>query len=117
MVNWDGEVHSKVEPWYDKKLFSIGDFNFTLGGAAISTGTIVGIALAVFAICSYISWRKRKEIAKAGVAVRESFRKSSASLRASIRKSFRGGQGIEQDGSREIFAITSPKNLTNDKDQ
>ena len=116
MVNWDGEVISKVEPWYDEKLFSIGDFDFTLGGAAISSGAIVGIALAVFAVCSYISWKKRKALAEGAVAVRASFRRGSAKLRASLRKSFGKGEvGIEQDGSQEIFGTTSPKNITNDK--
>ena len=118
-LNWDGELLSKIEPWYDKNLFKIGDFDFTLGEAAISSGTIIVLSFIGFAIFSYISWRKRKAIAAGAVAVRASFRKSSASMRASFRKSFAGGgpKKIESDGTREIFAIVSPKDLTNDANQ
>jgi hypothetical protein len=50
-------------PWYDDKLFSVDDFDFTIGDALISTGVIIGLSAIGFAISSYIAWRKRKAIA------------------------------------------------------
>ena len=32
-VSWDGEVISTDKPWYDQKLFSIGDFKVDAGEA------------------------------------------------------------------------------------
>jgi len=64
-TNWEGEVVPDG-PWYDKELFSLGGVDVTAGDAAIGTGVLIAIILIVVAICMFISWRKRKEIA-AGV--------------------------------------------------
>ena len=61
-VDWNGDVVPDG-PWYDHKLFSIGDFKVTGKTAAIGSGTIIAIAFVSCGICSFISYRKRKTIA------------------------------------------------------
>jgi hypothetical protein len=60
VTNWDGEKVVLNKPWIDKVLFKIGDIEITAKDAVIGAGGIVGIVLAVVAVCAFISWRKRK---------------------------------------------------------
>lgn len=75
-TNWEGEVVPKG-PWYDKELFNIGGTSVTAGDVAVGTVILIIVILIVVAVCMFISWRKRKEIA-AGV------RRLSSKIRASI---------------------------------
>lgn len=61
-TNWEGEV-IPPGPWIDKELFCVGETCVTAGDAVIGTGVLIVIILVVVAICAFISWRKRKEIA------------------------------------------------------
>jgi len=81
-VDWNGDVIPDG-PWFDHKLFSIGDFDVTGKDAAIGTGTLVAIILVAVGICSIISYRKRKSIAiharrLSSVAMRVSSRVASS---------------------------------------
>ena len=71
--------------WIDETLFSVGDFDVTAKHAIISSGAILVIALVIFAICSYIAYRKREVIAvearRLSVAARSSFRRMSTSVK------------------------------------
>lgn len=63
-VNWDGEVVAE-EPWYDKELFKLNGSKITPINAAIFTGgTILIMAGIITACCSFIAYRKRKELAR-----------------------------------------------------
>ena len=62
-IDWNGNVIPD-EPWYDKTLFTIDDFEVSTGlFAGASAATIVIIASIIFAICSYLAYRKRKLLA------------------------------------------------------
>jgi hypothetical protein len=60
-VDWNGDA-VPAGPWYDNKLFSVGDFEVTGKTAAIGTGAIVAIIVVSCAVCSFISYRERKSI-------------------------------------------------------
>merc|ERR1712166_1127679 len=78
-VSWDGEVIAANKPWFDKKLFAIGDFEVNAGEAAQASGGLmitIGIAIG---ICMAIAHRKRHKIA---VEVR----RMSSVVRNSIRR-------------------------------
>ena len=81
MCNWDGEKVNKTDKWYDKKLFSIGDFDVTTGDVAIGSGTLALIIVVSVLIFMYISWRNRKKIAATAVRVSIAVRKSTKKIR------------------------------------
>ena len=84
-VNWDNECIDINEPWYDKKLFKLSDFDFTIGAVAVmATSTIIIIVLVAFAISSFIAWRKRKAIAAGARRMSASFRRMSRRLSTSV---------------------------------
>ena len=62
-MDWDGNVIPN-EKWYDKTMFTINDFEVTTGYfAAGSASFIILISGIVFAICSFVAYRKRKLLA------------------------------------------------------
>ena len=80
-VSWDGEVIKTDEPWYDKKLFSIGHFKVQAGEAAqASAGLMIFVGI-IIGICMAIAHRKRKRIAievrRMSSVVRNSIRRMS----------------------------------------
>ena len=63
-VTWEGTVVPKG-PWYEKTLFSIGEYEVTTGKLLIGGGTIAGIVIGiVVCICLACGWWKRKQLAK-----------------------------------------------------
>jgi hypothetical protein len=83
-VNWDKECINKNKPWYDKTLFKVSDFDFTIGDAVLATSTIIIVACIAFAISSYIAWKKRKAIAAGARRMSASIRRMSTRLRESF---------------------------------
>lgn len=91
-INWEGEEIPEG-PWIDRELFKIGDISITNKDVVIGTGTIIIIVLVVFGICSYISWRKRKEIAQGVRRLSTAVRRLSTRIRKSI--SGKGNEDIK----------------------
>jgi hypothetical protein len=83
-VNWDGDCVRMNTPWYDDKLFTVKDFDFTIGDALLTTMTIIVLSAIGFAISSYIAWRKRKAIAAGARRMSASIKRASIRLRDSI---------------------------------
>ena len=65
-------------------MFTISDFDFTIGDAVLATSTIIIIIAVAFVISSYIAWRKRKAIAAGARRVSTTIRRMSTRLRNSI---------------------------------
>lgn len=96
-VNWDGDCVTTMKPWYDDKLFTISDFDFTIGDAILSTVILIVLGAIGFAISSYIAWRKRKAIAAGARRMSASIKRASMRLRDSvIGKTNKVAQGDEE---------------------
>lgn len=67
------------QPWFDKKLFSIGDFKVNAGEAAQASGGLMIVLGIIIGICMAISYRKRHKIAHEA-------RRLSSVVRNSIRR-------------------------------
>lgn len=106
-TNWDGEVIPEG-PWVDKELFCVGDACVTAGDAVIGTATLIIIILVVVAICMFISYRKRKEIAAGARRLSSYAVRASQKLRASM-----AGKRPEETGDPNFKA--NPKDITKDK--
>jgi len=102
--DFDGVCINVTEAWHDKTLFKIGDFNVTTGTITATGGVLIAIGVIVFAICSYISWKKRKEIASGARRASDYVRRASTALRASI-----SGRPAEQQA-----AASNKDNFVND---
>lgn len=85
VVNWEGDCVATNQPWYDKSLFKVQDFSFTIGDAVVSTVVIIVLGVIAFLISSYIAWRKRKAIAAGARRMSASIKRASLRLRDSIR--------------------------------
>ena len=83
-VDWNGDV-VPAGPWYDHKLFTIGDFEVKAKEVAIGTGTIVIIVIVSCGICSFISYRKRKSIAIHARRLSSVARRASSRIASSVR--------------------------------
>ena len=59
MVSWTGEVVKVDEPWYDRKLFSIADFDVTSGDVAAGSGVTMVIIGIVIGIVMAVTYRSR----------------------------------------------------------
>lgn len=108
-MNWEGEVIPDG-PWVDKELFCVGDNCVTAGDAVIGTGVLIVIILIVVAICAFISWRKRKEIAAGARRLSSYAVRASQKLRASM-----AGKRPEETGDPN--EKVNPKDITGDKNQ
>ena len=62
-VSWTGEVVKDDEPWYDRKLFTIADFEVTSGDVAKGSGAFLVFIGVIVGICMAITYRKRHKIA------------------------------------------------------
>jgi len=65
-------------------LFSVGDFDFTIGDAVGVSVTVIILASLGFAISSYIAWRKRKAIAAGARRMSQSIKRASMHIRKSF---------------------------------
>ena len=62
-LDWDGNVVPE-EKWFDKTMFTAGDFEVSHGLFAIgSASLIILIASIVTAICLFLAYRKRRLLA------------------------------------------------------
>jgi len=84
ILNWDGDCVHTTDPWYDDSLFTIADFDFTLGDALLTTLTIIVLSAIGFGISSYIAWKKRKAIAAGARRMSQSIVRASVRIRQSI---------------------------------
>ena len=83
-ISWTGEVVPD-EPWYDRKLFKISDFEVSTGlFAAGSASLIILIAGITFEILSFLAYRKRKLLASQIRRVSEYAVRMSVKIRASV---------------------------------
>ena len=83
--NWDNEVVPGGK-WFDRKAFTIGDFEVTFFGLVVGVGGMVAIILVATCICCCISYRKRHAIADGARRASSAVRRGSEA----VRKSFSG---------------------------
>jgi len=83
--NWDNEVVPGGK-WFDRSLFTIGDFEVTVFGLVVGVGGLVAIILVMTCICCIISYRKRHAIADGARRASSAVRRGSEM----VRKSFSG---------------------------
>ena len=106
--NWDGVLVPDA-PWYDKSLFSIGEGDVLLKHAALGAGGIAAIIAGVAAVCTFISWRKRKRLAQAASRVTAVMRRVSIQARRSVRRSLGRAEGEaseeEEQDSADVDAL------------
>jgi hypothetical protein len=60
--NWDNEV-VPAGKWFNRKAFTIGDFEVTFFGLVVGAGGLAAIIIIASLICCFISYRKRHAIA------------------------------------------------------
>jgi type II secretory pathway pseudopilin PulG len=65
-------------------LFSIGDADITTGTLTATGIVLIVIGVLVFAVMSFIAWRKREAIKKGARRASDYVRRASQKLRASI---------------------------------
>lgn len=88
--NWDNEA-IPAGKWFDRKAFSIGDFEVTFFGLAVGAGGLAAIIIVLSMICCFISYRKRHAIADGARRASSAVRRGSEK----IRQSFSGKKGQE----------------------
>ena len=84
-TNWDGEKIDLEKPWFDETLFSIGDAKITNATVVEVSGGLIAAVASVFAIMSFIAYRKRKVIEKSARRLSETIVRASVNIRNSIR--------------------------------
>jgi len=89
-TNWDNEV-IPAGKWFDRKVFSIGDFEVTFFGLAVGAGGLAAIIIVLSCICCCISYRKRHAIADGARRASSAVRRGSEA----VRKSFSGKNNQE----------------------
>lgn len=83
--NWDNEIVPGGK-WFDRSLFTIGDFEVTVFGLVVGVGGLVAIIIVMTCICCIISYRKRHAIADGARRASSAVRRGSEM----VRKSFSG---------------------------
>jgi len=109
-VDWDGETVTDG-PWIDRELFSLGDFAVTGKTVVYSSTTAVIIIAVIAAICTGVSWHKRKQIRNMSVKLGSSIGRLSQVIRKSTK-----GKGSEQSGpdfERSASEVADTKNMKN----
>ena len=83
-VDWTGKVVENVK-WYDKTFFTIDEFKVSNGLFAAGSVSIVPIIGGIaFGVCSFITYRNRKRLAKEIQRVSVHVRRVSSAIRQSI---------------------------------
>lgn len=98
VTNWDNEVVPEGK-WYNRKVFSIGDFEVTFFGLAVGAGGLAAIIIIIVVICLCISWRKRAAIAEGARRASSAVRRGSERIRQSFsgKKSQEGQNAVQPD--------------------
>jgi len=70
--------------WFDRKAFTIGDFEVTFFGLAVGAGGLAAIIIVMSLICCFISYRKRHAIADGARRASSAVRRGSEKIRQSF---------------------------------
>jgi len=81
--NWDNELVPEGK-WFDRKAFTIGDFEVTFFGLAVGAGGLAAIIIIMSLICCFISYRKRHAIADGARRASSVVRRGSERIRQSF---------------------------------
>jgi hypothetical protein len=108
-LNWDGVVVPDA-PWYDKSLFSLGANDVLVKHAALGVGGMLAIIASATAICTFISWRKRKRLAQEARRISAVMRRVSTQARRSIRRTLGqdDGEALGEQDSVDVDALAGP---------
>jgi hypothetical protein len=82
-INWDEKLVPEGK-WYDRKAFTIGDFEVTFFGLVVGAGGLAAIIIVASLICCFISYRKRHAIADGARRASSAVRRGSQAIRASF---------------------------------
>jgi hypothetical protein len=82
--DFDGNCVNTQEPWHSKVLFTIDGTEITTGTLTVTGIVLIVVGVLVFAIMSFIAWRKREAIKKGARRASDYVRRASQKLRASI---------------------------------
>lgn len=98
VTNWDNEVVPEGK-WYNRKAFTIGDFEVTFFGLAVGAGGLAAIIIVIVLICCFISYRKRHAIAEGARRASSAVRRGSERLRQSFsgKKNDPSGNAVNPD--------------------
>lgn len=94
ITNWDDDI-VPAGKWFDRKAFTIGDFEVTFFGLVVGAGGLAAIIIVMSLICCFISYRKRHAIADGARRASSAVRRGSQA----IRQSFSGKKSQEQGNS------------------
>lgn len=102
VTNWNNEVVPDGK-WFNRKAFTIGDFEVTFFGLVVGAGGLAAIIIVIILICAFISYRKRAAIA-------DGARRASSAVR-------RGSERMRQSfsGKKNTDGSVQPDTLVEDK--
>ena len=77
-------MHPHYKPWYDDTLFTIDDFDFTIGDGIGTTIAIIILSTCAFCISSYYAIKNRKVIVDEAKKVKDSIRNTSIKIKTAM---------------------------------